>query len=665
MATIASNGTGGGDINVGASWAGGIAPVEGDKINIVSGDTITVNGTFIRGDDTTTAINVKSGGKLKFSRSASSELTVKGSLIVESGGELDMGKSGGDHIPTGILAKLRLNYSAAIANDKYTLTIASGGKFYAYGDTITRTTLLNGAITAGATTAVLDDVTGWLVGDEIVFSCTDTSANYTRYDKRTILTINTGTKTVTFAATTYAHADNSEVGNFGGNLIIESHTKGASSQGYINWAISNATGNHEVQYTSFGYLGNNNYAINFSGGNSTTNPLLIWKHNAVFEARATAGAIILQAALPLVNFEDTIFYVDDATNNSGADLLLYGGAVKNTFTDCVFYGRNNGQQVTSAGSQGGVGMIFNNCKFISSANSVILSPGFSYEFNSCDWWCQSTYCVAGAYSDTIRVNNSNFGANGVGTRNVNYVSYMATNTIGQVILTDCEFNVNTAVINGSQATALPNNKVIIANKDVDPSVQEIYTPGGNLVRDNSTFKDGSSSLRFDRIASSTIATSVSFYIFAPDGAPIAVSGFLRKNSSYGSSTRPYVTLTGLGITTSTYTMTDVNDTWEQFIVSGTQNSGTNGMLTLTVYFQSSNASASAWIDGVSAPTPAAVNSGDFGYWAAGQPVDVIAANFTAPVDVWNVLKTDAVLANSMGEQVNKIKNDTSIIPALL
>jgi hypothetical protein len=229
-------------------------------------------------------------------------------------------------------------------------------------------------------------------------------------------------------------------------------------------------------------------------------------------------------------------------------------------------------------------------------------------------------------------------------------------------------NVKSGGMNASASTQYQltdNFNVVIANKNVDPLLQEIYTNGGNFFRDNSVFKAGTASLRFDRIASAIKPAINQWYIFAPTGKAVCVTGYLRKNSSYGSSTLPYVTLTGLGITTSTFTMTDVNDTWVQFVVQGTQTTGTDGMLTLSVYFQSANVSASAWIDEISAVSSGAVNSGGLEYWANGQPAQIIASNYTAPIDVWNVLATQTTLTGSMGKKVNDIKNDTGLIHALL
>lgn len=663
MSTISSNGTGGGNASAGASWAGGVAPVDGDKVNILSGDTITLDDTSRQwGDDTTTAINIKSGGILKASRSANSNLRCKGSLINESGGELDFGKDG-DPIPSTYTATIQTNYSAAIANDKYTLTCSAGSKFFFQGAAITKNTLLDGAVTAGGTSAVVDDATGWRVGDEIVFSSTQAASVGVRAEKRTLLTV-AGT-TVTFAALTYDHADNCEVGNLSSNVTVTSHTTGSGKQGYCDFYVPTTAGRASIKYTTFSYLGQNNPACYFRAGSTTVSSLLAFENCSQYSSYATAGGYTFINSAVTETYTNLSFFNPDANNNSGNDVFFYGGSTNATMESPVFYGRvsGGGSHIGSGGSQGGVGITINNAKFLGAGQGVFLGPGFGFIINDSYFYGINGATIGGADTGDFILNRCRLGYGGIGTRSLNYIVYSGFAAISKTIFNDCYISYATSFVQGNQYQSSPSWKAIVSNKNVDPTLQEIYTPGGNFFRDNSTYKDGTSSLRFDRIASSTIPASLSFYIFAPTGKPVVVSGYLRKNTSYGSSTRPYVTLTGLGISTSTYTMTDTNDTWEQFVVYGTQNTGYDGMLILTVYFQSSAASASAWIDGVSAPVAAAVNSGDFGYWAAGQPVDVIASNFVSPADVWNVLTANTTLSGSHGLQANNtaIKADDASI----
>ena len=170
------------------TWAGGIIPVEGDKVTVVVGDTVTPTGTHIWGDDTTSAITIS--GTLKASRVANSSLQCKGDLVTSATttATIDYGRrSTSDPIPAGITATLILNYSAALSNFKYGLYIADTSNFYACGQTTNPNTTLTAGIAVAATTCVVADITGWVVGDTFVLGVSD--GTYNHYDKKVITTI--------------------------------------------------------------------------------------------------------------------------------------------------------------------------------------------------------------------------------------------------------------------------------------------------------------------------------------------------------------------------------------------------------------------------------------------------------------------------------------------
>ena len=91
-------------------------PVLGDRANIATGHTVTVDGTFSAGDDTANGITVN--GTLKASRSANSQLTVRGDLFITTGGTLDYGTEA-DPIPAGVTAVVLVNDSAAPVDNKW------------------------------------------------------------------------------------------------------------------------------------------------------------------------------------------------------------------------------------------------------------------------------------------------------------------------------------------------------------------------------------------------------------------------------------------------------------------------------------------------------------------------------------------------------------------
>jgi len=342
-------------------------------------------------------------------------------------------------------------------------------------------------------------------------------------------------------------------------------------------------------------------------------------------------------------------------------LYCYSGAVAD-YNRVVVYKASMG--AVHAWSEGLRNPRFYDCIFTGCSDRCINMLGsINPEHYNC-YFNASNYLLFGAVINSALFKDCYIGAGGDTPSGATFAqSWLITSQdsgIGTATFQDCYWAPGKTVIydnaSGFRAGA-ELLKVVVSNKDVDPAVQEIYTPVGDFFRDNSTFKTGSASLRCEP-KSASIAVSTTWQVFAPTGMPVVVSGYVRKNTSYGSSNRPYITLSGLGIAVSTYTMTDVNDTWEQFLIGGTQTTGTDGILTVTAYFQSGTAGAQAWIDGIVAPPAEAVNSGDFGFWANGQPVQLIAANYVSAMDIWNALTANLTLAGSIGKQ---LVDDSAVI----
>jgi len=92
MAAISSNGTGGGDWNVGASWDGGVSPGTGDTATILSGDTITITA-----NQAVDGITINSGGELVINDTVTITTTeawdVYGIVTADAGSGIALGNS--------------------------------------------------------------------------------------------------------------------------------------------------------------------------------------------------------------------------------------------------------------------------------------------------------------------------------------------------------------------------------------------------------------------------------------------------------------------------------------------------------------------------------------------------------------------------------------------
>ncbi len=655
MATITSFATG--FYDVGGTWVGGIVPIEGDKVIIASGHVVTIRDTRIAGNDTTTAFTIT--GTLKADRTANSSLTVKGDIQMSAltSATIDYGRlSTADPIPAGINATLILNYSASMANYKYGLFKGDSANVYFCGETKARNTVTSSSLAVSGTSVDVADITGWAVGDWVVFAETDGTISH--HERKQIATLTPGagtTGTITFTAVSYAHAIGCSVGNFSSNVTVKSYN--TTNPAYVCFRVTSTGSNNrtEVNHTSFDYIGSDITLTSTKVWVSTSvsvpiTPFLSFSDCSFYNGNNGAG-LFMNLLNTTTVFRNHAFYVD-----AGLSGALYYTA-SGTYTqleDSVFY-YTVGLFVSSAYSQGGQGATYRRCKFWSNGattGSVSITNGAGLEFVDCEWHTnQSTSPFVWLGSGDATFTGCKFGSSDLpGTPTFYYILDAGT-TYGQVgtfRLNDCLFGTPTTSF--YKNLDKPNLKYVtyVANKNLDPLVQEIYTPNGITIRDNNSIITGVTSLRIAP-TSATNAATFTLQIPAPTGNKVGVSGYLRRTVANTTT----VTLSGLGITPSTYTASGAVDTNEQFFVSGTQTTGTDGILTLTI--STTGTSGYLYVDSVSAPQAAAIDFGEFGYWSGGLPTQLMTATYVSASDVWNTLASNVTVPGSMGKMVKFIK----------
>ncbi len=250
MATVSSNGTGGGLWHDPSSWSGGSVPGVNDKVIIEAGDTIELDGYCECGDGT----RVNDGspwspesnfqlllkGTLKASRTVDSELAVKGQIgaQVQNGWEstLDFGTEA-DPIPAGINFTWHFNKDGFASRGYYhsvSFYCASStrlGKLYMRSaHHRIRNTYLVKSYPAGVTEIEVNDATGWQVGDKLILApqwttVTSNPRNNYEYDEVEITSVSGNTIGIT--ATSYAHGYDDEedveagaVSNITSNVVM-------------------------------------------------------------------------------------------------------------------------------------------------------------------------------------------------------------------------------------------------------------------------------------------------------------------------------------------------------------------------------------------------------------------------------------------------------------
>jgi hypothetical protein len=641
-------------------------PIEGDKVTIALGHVVTIDGTYTWGDDTaatgvsTTAATgggVIVNGTIRASRTVSSSLTVVGDFVIQSTGVFDFGTAA-DPIPKEYTATLLLNKSAVPASAKYGFITINGSQFYAYGAERRVNTTLTSTAAAGQAVINVADATGWVVGDSLYLAPTGT---YTQYDERTVASITPGAGTeasVTLAGGNLVnqHLVGGAVGCFTHNVVLKSHA--TATPGYLaqQWNTTQAADTRVARYCLFSHLGDgasaslykwSGWAITISGL-PTINPVSL--RDCSFYT--TLNTLSVGISMHSIRIRPTIENIAIASNNTRGPIYTGSGSVCD-FSGVVVY--RSGTAVDSGYSQGGVTCRFYNSKFYgASFRSLNMSAATGPEFHNCDFGASVDFATFDACYGAKFVNctiGSIFPFSAPSSYLVRASGY---GSALDVLFDNCEFQATPVVATATGGVRIQDasttSRVTISDKNGSPLNQEIYTPGAVITRDDAFSKDPSGvSLKFAPHNASAPA-SFELAVYAPDNKPVTVSGYVYANTAYGTSYPVTVTLSGLGIVPSTWTEnTGVRDAWQQFIVGGTNQTGADGMLKLTFTVQ--GAAGGVWIDGVSAPTPVAVNSGEFGYWNRGLPAGIISANYVAATDVWNTQVSDLTLAGSIGELV--------------
>lgn len=647
MASINSNGTGGGNWSAGASWSGGVAPVIGDKATILAGDTITVNTTGLGGgDDTSTGVNVN--GILRFSRAANSDLTVRGQLVIGAAGELDMGKQG-DAIT--FVATLNLNDSASPSVGEWGLNVTNAGsKVYANGNARTARTKLAANAIIGATSISVLDVTGWQNGDTIIVVGSTSARNDN--EVRTINGAITGTGPYSVplsAALTAAHASGIDVGHFNANVTIKAAN--TSYRSYVNlkhgYAGSGVAGNIQLQNVALRYIGafgGANQCLELGQAAAATPAVYAQFNNlSIYESQNVGLGLYAMdylatfkiAGLAVHASNSSCFYNDNAGNFQVEDFVFIN---------------TGGNPTHSGGNAAPSGALLLDGTYSPTPDNHLSTPSINTEWRDVRFMSCARFYLVSSGHEKARFTNCRICYSDVGTPSGDSLYNFNFTKSADIVFEDCLTN-TVWTYNFKLQPASPFQRITWANYQQDPTAQEIYTDVGNVIRDNSVgFDSVTPSQRFAPFSDVTPLMRT-FQILAPSGALVTVSGKIKQNFATAGATR--VTLSGLGITPSVWTSAADGTNWQTFVVSGTQASGATSLFTLTVETFNASYSTSGtnkvWLDAIAAPSSVALNTGDIGVWFDGHPAELITANYVTAADVWGSQTAVLNLAGSIGK----------------
>lgn len=379
MATITSNGTGGGLWSAPSTWNGGVVPVDDDTVVIASGDTVTFDVDTSGFASGIAGITVT--GTLTVSTTTSSYLKMKASTYITGAGTLNIGTLAAP-IP------FTTKFTADLAN--YRIEGGSGLTCTVYAaEPVYKAIYLSGAEAIGQTELSVDtDVTGdiWAAGDTVIISDTNAKDAEERVIAAggiaaTTITVTAGltaaknvgaavvlcTRNVKIFSTSYGFnnfkANNLTIGggylsagssvytiNSSLNTTITGGVIKAGSGGMSGCSNSNISGGVFIGVNSVSLLYNANY--NISGG--------MFMGGCDYILHVCNGSVITGGTFGFAStaiYNTTAFYMTGATIKSVAygirdckDIYISGVTFQSNIYDFdrENYGKLNNQTLTSA-----------------------------------------------------------------------------------------------------------------------------------------------------------------------------------------------------------------------------------------------------------------------------------------------------------------------------
>jgi hypothetical protein len=641
VAAITSNGAGGGPFSVGASWAGGAAPGLGDTAQVVAGDTITIDATFSVGDDTATpALDVLNGGTLDWDNAGSDTCTFRGDFYVRNGGTLTLDG-------TGVLANvltIELNDSAAPADGKYGLIVEDGAIVDVDGFDKTRSW---DTLSADAAAAQKDCVTTndnsavWLVGDTFVVGSMSQKTK-TGAETDTIGAFAGTTVTKAGANYGFAHEQNVAICNLTRNVVITSAN--VAFEGYI-WITNSVPGNVDFQWTEFSYLGMNaanKYGITITAGDYATLQYCAIHHAGYYGVISNGGTPQVDYTVVALSANNQV--VGTTVSGGGWDLtdvVFIGGdvhgcfqVVPDSFTNCHWANNDNTGNYMSTSTAVQNQVAFTDCRFYANGIEGCLTGNGQY----CDFdGCAFDGNTQGFETDnpSAVLTDCSFGAQ-VANSNQDFdltASALVTST-----------GTNTTTLNVVTTGGTPGIRLSV---DDTANNHKTWKVVGSYEKQGAVVRSGTYAMLMSP-TSATVALMAESSVPAINGTQVAVTGYFRKNATYGAANLPYLLLTGAGVTSSTSTMTDVDDTWQLLTVSGTPTR--TGFCKVRFICQSAGAGAAVYVDDVKM-VYTAIDTGSFDYWYEGDVPPVMMATGLGAVDVWDVQTTQISAAGSIGLQL--------------
>jgi hypothetical protein len=541
------------------------------------------------------------------------------------------------------------------------ISVVGNYAFNRSAETIFRGTLASDAA-AGATTIVFTEDIGLRAGGgDLLALNSKGTGGYKRCEKRTTTAYDSATKTATIPALTYAHAT-------GGTVLIGSCNAVMTSSSATYGAYFKMTASASYQRSTYPdcypYIQLRNvevinfpnfvYVVPVEGAPD-------WQYIAIHDLTVGNQGIIgggLQHTIKDVNIivgeaGNTYYIVSDNTPSGYNIERMY------------IYNTNNAS-LNPTIQTNSLNISIKDSYF---DNMVLNLATPNNKVEDCYFDARNDYpLLIGNSSDNI-ITNPVFGSVYTNAADMSFQGGGYTNCV----ILNPTFGGTVDIRVASLAGQSPDSKTKIQNYNATANDHRIFKPEGLIQTSGATLTDtttktaGQLALKFNPYNNKDISDLPLFLNLTKAvkaSSSVNLYGFLRKNSSYGSATRPKITLTsGNGGIDTSYTMTDVDDTWEAFTLSGTAGA-MDTFVTIKIETESANTGAAAYladcvlsVGNVSTGSATSFKVGTI--WVNGSPTvdDTLGGSVDGDYlagKVWSEPKTDYTTADTFG----KIVSDT-------
>ena len=638
-------------------------PAAGDDIVVTSPNmgaalsmTLDSSPTFGSGTNTSVptfrsvgnAIVVSNLGSLEWPTGSSRTATVKGNVMLESGGGLYFGRTTGQ-VPVGTLAKLVFDQNGTTAN--YGLVKLTGGVLHMQGASLAynHATLASGVGTA-ADPAIYADAVDWSVGDYVVHAPSGNGAtNYDETEPRYIIAKNSATSYVLSStsggaetALAYTHT-----GALCANLTRPTWitTTDPTKAWYMDNAEITTIGNSDFDGCRFSNWGSTTAGkLDLIFSNISTE--LFTLDDAVFDSNL-AGFVRLGNNNDARTFEKIIFYDYNTTGNAGA---LFAASFRNkTWNDChVIDSQSAGFFPFAAESN-----TFNDCTaWACGRGGATANGGFapvncaSVVLNNCESHACRSYGIDFASMSAFTANYCLFGTKGYnGTSDV----FCTSDGFVTAVLESCMFSSPTLIANNLNAS--PGSLVAFQLLNQTTNTHRWYSPGGagysvgSGLADTTTLKAGHLSARLDP-EDTTNGMTFQTRVLATPGESAQIFGMIQKNAAMAADEVTVdLYLPGSLTPDDTYVMptdTSVNVFTVAAPVVTTEPFFAKVVVTAKSVAVGAQVYAGNFYNGTDA-----LNA--FDLWYRGQPSDVMVTQAGDPEATWAVLNSTLTTAGTTGK----------------